>query len=60
MNIKRVLKYLDDNIERIIIIISYFMMAAIIFEEVTKRFLFNSQAAWSVQIPFISSSFSRG
>lgn len=51
MNIKRVLKYLDDNIERIIIIISYFMMAAIICEEVIKRFLFNSQAAWSVQIP---------
>lgn len=51
MNMKRVLKYLDDNIERVIIIISYFMMAAIIFEEVIKRFFFKTQAPWSVQIP---------
>ena len=51
MNMKRVLKYLDDNIERVIIIISYFMMAAIIFEEVIKRFFVKTQAPWSVQIP---------
>ena len=49
--IKRILRYVDDNIERVIIITSYFMMAAIIFEEVIKRFLFKTQAPWSVQIP---------
>lgn len=49
--IKRILMYLNDNIERLIIITSYFLMASIIFEEVIRRFIFKIQAAWSVQIP---------
>lgn len=49
--LKRVWKYVDDNLERVIIITAYFMMAAIIFEEVVKRFLFKSQSPWSTQIP---------
>ncbi len=49
--IKKILRFLDDNIEKVIIISAYFMMAAIIFEEVVKRFIFKVQAPWSVQIP---------
>ena len=48
---KRIGHYVDDNIEKVIVISAYFMMAAIICEEVVKRFLFKSQAPWSTQIP---------
>lgn len=51
MNIKSIVKIIDNNIEKVIIIISYFMMASIIFVEVIRRFLFNVQAPWSVQVP---------
>ncbi len=45
------LKWLDANIERIIILISYTLMASIVFVEVIRRFAFNQQAAWSSTIP---------
>lgn len=51
MLLKRIFRFLDDNIEKAIIISAYFMMAAIIFVEVIKRFFFHVQAPWSTQIP---------
>lgn len=45
------LRWLDENIERVIIIVCYVAMASIIFVEVIRRMLFGLQAAWSVQIP---------
>lgn len=47
----RLLKLIDDNIERVIILVNYVVMAGIIFVEVIRRFLFNEQAAWSTTIP---------
>ena len=45
------LKWVDRNIEKIVILICYTTMAGIIFVEVIRRFLFNEQAAWSTTIP---------
>jgi len=47
----RILKWIDGNIERIIILISYVAMAGIIFVEVIRRFLISEQVAWSATIP---------
>lgn len=46
-----VLRWLDNNAEKTIILISYVVMAGIIFVEVIRRFVFNEQAAWSSTIP---------
>ncbi len=46
-----VLRWLDANIEKVIILVNYVAMATIIFVEVIRRFLFNEQAAWSSTIP---------
>ncbi len=46
-----IVRWLDENIEKVIILINYIAMAAIIFVEVIRRFLFNEQAAWSSTIP---------
>ncbi|HED13099.1 MAG TPA: TRAP transporter small permease [Gammaproteobacteria bacterium] len=46
-----VLRWLDQYIERIVIIVGYTLMAGIIFTEVIRRFVFNEQAAWSSTIP---------
>lgn len=46
-----ILKWIDRNIEKIVILICYASMTAIIFVEVIRRFLFNEQAAWSATIP---------
>lgn len=46
-----VLRWLDANIEKIIILVSYVVMASIIFVEVFRRFIFSQQAAWSSTIP---------
>ncbi|MGI9333606.1 MAG: TRAP transporter small permease [Gammaproteobacteria bacterium] len=46
-----VLRWLDQNIERIIILVCYVAMAGIIFVEVIRRFLFNEQVAWSTTVP---------
>lgn len=45
------LRWLDDNVEKVIILVNYVAMAGIIFVEVIRRFLFNEQAAWSSTIP---------
>lgn len=47
----KLLRLVDENIERVIILVSYVFMAAIIFVEVIRRFLFNEQVAWSATIP---------
>ena len=47
----RLLRWIDSNIERIIILVAYVFMAAIIFVEVIRRFLLSEQAAWSSTIP---------
>ncbi len=46
-----VLRWLDNNAEKTIILISYVVMAGIIFVEVIRRFVFNEQAPWSSTIP---------
>lgn len=46
-----VLRWLDDNVEKTIILISYVAMAGIIFVEVIRRFALNEQAPWSSTIP---------
>ncbi len=45
------LHWLDRNIEKTIMLISYIIMAGIIFVEVIRRFVFNQQAPWSSTIP---------
>ena len=45
------LRWIDRNIEKIVILICYASMTAIIFVEVIRRFAFNEQAAWSTTIP---------
>ena len=45
------LSWIDRNIEKIVILICYVSMAGIIFVEVIRRFVFQSQAAWSTTIP---------
>lgn len=47
------LHWLDDNLEKVVILISYSGMAGIIFVEVIRRFLFNLQAPWSTSIPVL-------
>lgn len=46
-----ILRWLDENIERIIILVNYVAMAGIIFVEVIRRFTFGEQAAWSSTVP---------
>ena len=46
-----VIRWIDQNIEKIIILICYVTMAGIIFVEVIRRFAFNEQAAWSSTVP---------
>ena len=45
------LRWINDNIEKLVILICYTTMAGIIFVEVIRRFAFNEQAAWSTTIP---------
>jgi TRAP-type C4-dicarboxylate transport system permease small subunit len=47
----RIVRWIDANIERVIILVAYVTMAAIMFVEVIRRFLFSEQAAWSTTIP---------
>ena len=44
-------KWLDENIEKIVILVNYIVMTGIIFVEVIRRFAFGQQAAWSSTIP---------
>jgi len=45
------LRWLDDNVEKTLILINYVLMTAIIFVEVIRRFAFGQQAPWSSTIP---------
>ena len=49
--VKKIINFLDENIERYIILVSYSAMAWIIFSEVINRFVFSQQSAWSTTIP---------
>ncbi len=46
-----VIRFIDRNLEKTIILVSYLAMAAIIFVEVIRRYVFKEQAAWSTTIP---------
>ncbi|RXJ71606.1 C4-dicarboxylate ABC transporter substrate-binding protein [Veronia nyctiphanis] len=48
-----ILNWLNNNTEKVIILITYTSMAAIIFVEVIRRFLFNEQVAWSTTVPVL-------
>ena len=48
-----ILNWLDENAEKVVIIISYAAMAGIIFVEVIRRFFFNVQAPWSTTVPIL-------
>lgn len=45
------LRWLDANVEKIMILVCYVTMAGIIFVEVVRRFLFNEQVPWSTTVP---------
>ena len=45
------LRWLDANIEKMVILVCYVTMAGIIFVEVIRRFLFNEQVPWSTTVP---------
>ncbi|MAY72908.1 MAG: hypothetical protein CME82_15820 [Halomonas sp.] len=47
------IKWLDANLEKVIILVSYSGMAGIIFVEVIRRFFFSLQAPWSTSIPVL-------
>lgn len=47
------LHWLDQHTERLVILVAYSSMAAIIFVEVIRRFLFSQQVAWSTSIPIL-------
>ncbi|ERL51455.1 TRAP transporter small permease [Halomonas huangheensis] len=49
----RPLRWLDDHLEKVIILTAYSGMAGIIFVEVVRRFLFSAQAPWSTSIPVL-------
>lgn len=49
--IKKFFIFLDENIEKYIILASYSAMAWIIFSEVINRFVFSKQSPWSTSIP---------
>ena len=51
--IMKSLKWLDENIEKIVIMITYSTMAAIICVEVVRRFVMNQQVPWSTSIPIL-------
>ncbi|MCB1800346.1 MAG: TRAP transporter small permease [Gammaproteobacteria bacterium] len=48
-----ILRWLDNNTEKVVILIAYITMAGIIFVEVIRRFLFNEQVAWSTTVPVL-------
>lgn len=45
------LRWLDGNLERIVMLVAYVACAAIIAVEVARRYLFSVQAPWSTTIP---------
>lgn len=51
MAIGSLLRKVEQNIEKSVILVSYASMATIIFVEVIRRFFFNEQSPWSTTIP---------
>ncbi len=51
MSAGSIFRWVDQNIEKVVILICYTAMAGIICEEVFRRFIFRQQAAWSTTIP---------
>lgn len=47
----KLVRWLDENAEKTVIVVAYGTMTAIIFVEVIRRYLFKEQAAWSTTIP---------
>lgn len=47
----RILRWVDANLERYIILVAYSTCAGIIFFEVGRRFLLGEQTSWSTTIP---------
>lgn len=45
--------WLNENVEKVVVLIAYSGMAGIIFVEVIRRFLFSQQVAWSTSIPIL-------
>ncbi|WP_344957209.1 TRAP transporter small permease [Zobellella aerophila] len=45
--------WINENMEKVVIMICYSTMTAIIFVEVIRRFVFNLQAPWSTSIPVL-------
>ncbi len=48
-----ILRWLDANVEKVVILLAYATMAGIIFVEVIRRFVFSQQAPWSTSIPIL-------
>jgi len=46
-----IIKWLDDNLEKTVILVCYLAMTGIIFVEVIRRFALGQQAPWSSTIP---------
>ncbi|MCT8971505.1 TRAP transporter small permease [Microbaculum marinisediminis] len=44
---KKIIHWLDSNIEPILMNIAYVVMAVLVFEQVVLRFVFKTQIAWS-------------
>ncbi|WP_454441329.1 TRAP transporter small permease [Vibrio bathopelagicus] len=51
--VKKCLYWLDNNIEKYLIVSSYSLMTVIIFVEIIRRFFFSIQAPWSTSIPVL-------
>ncbi len=47
------LRWIDQNLEKTVILISYSTMAGIICVEVVRRFVFGVQAPWSTSVPVL-------
>ena len=51
LGVFRFAPFLDRNLERWVIIVSYLVITAIIFVEVIRRFVFQAQVPWSTTLP---------
>ncbi|MEL6747302.1 MAG: TRAP transporter small permease subunit [Pseudomonadota bacterium] len=51
MFLLRAVPFLDRNIERYVLVATYLTIAAVIFVEVIRRFVFSVQAPWSTTLP---------
>ena len=51
MLLLRAIPFLDRNLERSVLVVTYLSIAGIIFVEVIRRFVFQVQAPWSTTLP---------